>query len=413
MLLKEFQKYVDTKNYIIDEDTDFNLLNKYFQDLKDESKNLISKKVINYWNKKNTKISSIEDLQILAYYLDCNYGYDEFIKDLKKDEELDDLLKEKEKNNTIKEITVAGKYKFTYKIYKKDDIRQENIFKLNYYNIIEKLKYYFPQVNILIDFEKPTYIDKELKKKNTTYKHDVIVNFKKYDKDDKEYNIDNTFEIVLEYFEKKHNRFNDEDKRISTNLFTDEYYVYDVNKDDMNEFITSTIYGMIQTICVTTNDEYELCKILYFDKSYKNNNLLNTIQYFNKIIDIQKNNKFNLKQFFRDIKPYNPDIEEEFKDLDEFKDYIEDTYEINIKYIDIKYNCNADIFSNLIMHLNNSIDTNDIIVNYKNIYLNAMKALNTASKKIIEILQKQRSKRLQLPEFIRNIQKFHKDNLKV
>ena len=48
MLLKEFQKYVETENYVIDKKTDFNLLNKYFQDLEDESKNKISKIIFFY-----------------------------------------------------------------------------------------------------------------------------------------------------------------------------------------------------------------------------------------------------------------------------------------------------------------------------------------------------------------------------
>ena len=49
---------------------------------------------------------------------------------------------------------------------------------------------------------------------------------------------------------------------------------------------------------------------------------------------------------------------------------------------------------------------------YKNIYMEAINTLFTASQKIIDIVANQRKKRLQLPEFIINIQKFHKDHLK-
>ena len=64
------------------------------------------------------------------------------------------------------------------------------------------------------------------------------------------------------------------------------------------------------------------------------------------------------------------------------------------------------------MNLNNDISQSDILHSYKDIYLRAMNTLFSASQKIIDIMAKQRKKRLSLPEFIKNIQKFHKDNLK-
>ena len=54
-----------------------------------------------------------------------------------------------------------------------------------------------------------------------------------------------------------------------------------------------------------------------------------------------------------------------------------------------------------------------IIYQYKNIYIKAIDILFVATEKIIEIIRKQRDKRLQLPDFVRNIQKFHVNNLKI
>ena len=50
--------------------------------------------------------------------------------------------------------------------------------------------------------------------------------------------------------------------------------------------------------------------------------------------------------------------------------------------IDAENNCNADIFNNLILFLDTSIDTDDEIRNYKKMHLNAMKALLVAGDKI-------------------------------
>jgi len=405
MLLVDFQKHVNDKKYQIKKQTDFNLLNKYFQDLTEKSKNKISNMAVKYWNKKKLKIINPLDLQMLAHFINYYFGYDN-------DNDNDNQIE----NKNIKNIKIAGKYEFSYIEYDDDDIRQENVFKLNFYNIVEKLKYYFPQVNIKIEFEKSTYVDRQIKKANTTYKHDAIITITPItpivdlvEKDD-EYDPDKTFEIVLEYFEKIHNRFNDDDKKISTDLFSDEYFVFDVNKDNMEDFMIDTIYGIIQTICACTNDEYELSKILYFDKNYKNKNNPYEFDYFNKIVNIQKNNKFNFEDFYNEINPVNPDSGDDYSQqefINEFK-----KYKIKIK-TDKDGFCEAHIFDEILIHSSRYIFDSVTLFKYKNIYMSAMKSLLKANKKIIDILQKQRSKRMQLPKFIRNFQKFHKDNMKL
>ena len=126
-------------------------------------------------------------------------------------------------------------------------------------------------MNILIEFEKATTIDKKLKKPQATYKHDVIIKIIPKDVDEDDIEI-NTYEVVLEYFEEIHNKFNDDDKKISTNLFSDGYYVYNEKNDDMKEFMIDTIYSIIEFICTSMNDPYELSKILYFNKNYHEKN---------------------------------------------------------------------------------------------------------------------------------------------
>lgn len=418
MLFDEFKKYVEEtdfrylikKNKLdnikrkkIEEDikTILTHLHKYLYDLDLPLRKKICEICIKYWKNKNTKIDSKNNLEIIKSYI-----FD---------------FSENSENYDTHDITVAGNYNFTYINYNKKNIRPENIFKLNFQNIIDKLKTYFPEIKINIFFEKSTCIDKEIKK--STYKHDVKISISQ--KDNNSYdnsddgiddldidNIKNGFEMVLEYFEEKHNRFNDDDKYISTKIFADKYFVFSEKDDDMNEFMIDTIYNLIELICASTNDEYELSKILYFNKNNKNKNLIRHLEYFNNIINIQKNNKFNFEDFYKSINPCDVNTEKKIsqkkfiKLLEEEQDY---GIEINID--DDGY-CDAETFNKIIMFLDSTKISSPRIRPYKNIYINALNTLRFASKRIIEILKEQRDNKAYLPQFVKNIQKFHVKNLK-
>ena len=84
MLLIDFIEYVKSDDYEVKSQKDFILLNKYFNDLDINTKDKISKMCIKYWCKKKIKIINPEELNILAYYVDMNFGYD---KNIKKDDE--------------------------------------------------------------------------------------------------------------------------------------------------------------------------------------------------------------------------------------------------------------------------------------------------------------------------------------
>jgi hypothetical protein len=177
----------------------------------------------------------------------------------------------------------------------------------------------------------------------------------------------------------------------------------------MKEFITDTIYGIIQTICAATNDEYELSKILYFDKNNNNRNLIRQVEYFSEIISIFKTNKFNFNDFYNRTIPRNIDTEKKITKK-KFKKILENMCDFELNNDNDIYN--SETFEKIIIHYDNKIILSERIVAYKNLLMFAMKCLLKANKKIIDILQKQRHKRMQLPQFIRNFQKFHKDNMK-
>jgi hypothetical protein len=302
----------------------------------------------------------------------------------------------------LKNIQITDDYKFNYVIYNDENIRQENIFKLNLLNIVNKLKTYFGNVDIDIFFEKYTWADKEIKLSKAVYKHDVIINIKNKNIDEEDDdNINNVFEIVLEYFEKIHNRFSDGDKYISAKQTSDEYSVFNEKIDDINEYYTDTIYSLIKFICTTTDDKYELSKILYYKNISKNANSSYLIyEYFSRIIDFKKNKKFNLEEFYNQLKIKN-------YEFNEFVEYLEDEYELELDEFN---NCDIIFFDKLIIY-NNDIKSN-FLDKYKDIYINALNMLNDASDEIIKLMKTIRNKRFQLPIYIKNLLKYHKDNLK-
>lgn len=387
MTLKNLISRIESKEINIKDKDDIAQIKKYFHDLPKTINKSLCQKIIKYWDTTKMKVSDEYGLDIISRFLDI------------KGECL------------IQKITVVGKYDFSYAVYTGNKIRQENIFKFNFRNIVKELNKYFTDTTILIEFEKATTIDKKIKKPHATYKHDVIIKIisKDIDEDDIE---QNTYEIVLEYFEKVHNKFNDDDKKISTDLFSDGYYIYSEKNDDMKEFMISTIYSIIELICASMNDPYELSKILHFNKNYKSKSYNKNISYFNKIVEIKKLDNFDFTELYNKMIPTDPDTGDEFT-KEEFLDYLKTKYKLDVDVT--KFNMtkfNAELFESIIIMCDENIDSNAYLTHYKIIYMETVNTLFSASQKIIDIMTKQRKKRLHLPEFIKNIQKFHKDNLR-
>jgi hypothetical protein len=383
--LKDFQETI--KDYKITSSNDIKPIHTKWIDLTKSEKTKLSKLCVKHWNKKNTKITNSDDLKILEYYL----------KNIIND------------NVDTKEIEITDDYKFNYIIYNNDNIRQENIFKLNLLNIVNKLKIYFKNVDIDIFFEKYTWADKEIKLAKAVYKHDVIININNKDIDEDEQQSE-TFEIALEYFEKIHNRFSDGDKNISAIQTSDEYIVLHEKTDKLKKFYTDTIYSLIKFICASIDDKYELSKILYY-KNISNNTNTITYDYFSRIIDFKKNKTFNFEEFYKELIPRNNDTNDDYT-LDEFIDFLEEDCKLTIEY-DNSYNCDIKYFDKLIIFIGGNQINSFALTKYKNTYSIALNMLNDASDEIIKLMKIIRNKRFQLPTYIKNLLTYHKDNLKV
>jgi hypothetical protein len=339
---------------------------------------------IESWYDKNTKLYKYKDFQELNNYL-------------------------KIENN--EKIEFSSDYIFYFynldKInYTKLKLRPENVFKLNFLIIIKKIKKYFKEeknLKINIYFEKSGIIDSQLKKIKCTYKHDVYI---KIEHDD---NIYSYREIGLEFFEKKHDRIKDFDKEISSNLVLDSYLFYKEDDKNYYEFIKKSIYEIFLNITSILNNKYILSKILYFENYKCLSNIKSDTELFNKIINWKKDNNLDFQDFFEELTLKNPENSFKLFKYDEFLEYIEDNYNIKIKFNNNIF-CEYKYFIDIINYVDPNCSTR--IRDYRKIYTKIMDILLDASDKIIQFTSNSNKSKANIPKYINNLLSVHIQNFK-
>ena len=304
-------------------------------------------------------------------------------------------------------IQLSLDYKFDYfdldkMDYKKIKIRPENIFKINFYRVVKKIKEYFIDTDICIEifFESAGENDNLIKKKNCTFKHDVYIKIS---------NNDKFYDIGLEYFELIHDRIKDNDKEISSKINLDRYYMYNEKDLKYNKFMKETIYSLFLGICALNDNPYVLSKINYFKNHNNNKTLKIDTELFNSIINWKKTNSFNLKKFFERSVIINPETENEFV-FDEFVHYLYNNHRIKIIYLDKKYNCEYKYFVDIIMKIES--ECSDIIGSYRILYSKTMEILFESEKEILEWIRETNNAKRLIPKYIDNFLLNHVKNYK-
>ena len=326
------------------------------------------KREINSWFEKNTKLSLKSDLLTLSDYI-ANFDGVE-----------------------TKQINISNDYKFEYISFNFENIRPENVFKLNWLNICEKLSEYFPKIKINCMFEKASMIDNDIQKGNATFKHDVYITLNNK-------TSDRIYDIALEYFEEKSHkkRSVDCDKKLYVQQIVDYYIIYKEKLNNMQEFYLNTIHKILMLICSASDDHYTLSKINFFKNNQSNpKKLKKQTDVFNKIINYHKINKFNFNEFFIEFLPKKIDSEELFE-MDEFIEYLEENYELSIEF-DNKGNCEYDIFASMIIMLDTNISGK--LKFYKNIYKETMNTMLASQKEIINFINETTDKKTNVPYFL-------------
>lgn len=150
---------------------------------------------------------------------------------------------------------------------------------------------------------------------------------------------------------------------------------------NLEKSIKNFIIEMFCICCTILDNKNILSKIIYFESltEIENDELENKTNIFNYIMEIKNEQKFDLKQLFLRLLPYDNDGNNlKFKD---FKKILISEYKIDLKnnpknLYDWKY------FSQIIMFLN--VDISDNILEYTQIYLDFQNALDLSSDKIIQ-----------------------------
>ena len=314
------------------------------------------------WFKGNTKLYKIDDLQFLHNYI---LG---------------------ETKTEMKEISYSNDYKFNYFPIQLENIRPENIFKLNWMLICDNLSLYFPNINIECQFESSSLIDSQIQNKKGVFKHDVYIS------------INDRYDCAIEFFESKsHQKSSIDSNKEAYSQQVVDYYIIHKEKQDLDIFFHDTIHKILLLICASNDDHYTLSKINFF-KNNKNNpkKIKKQTEYFNKIINYHKENKFNFEDFFKQLKPKNLETEDDY-DLDEFIIFLEEEYDL-ILAMDKYGNCDYQTFSDMILYLD--VNISDILKSYKKIYSESMKIMIDSQKEIINHINLSNKKKLYLPAFL-------------
>lgn len=312
----------------------------------------------------------------------------------------------------VKTIKFSNDYIFTYcnipqilfvdKLPAKPDeiiARPESVFKLNIYNIVKEFKKIFSRCNvkIMLEFEASGWNDKLMK--NNPYKHDAYIQIT--DKTNKIY------DIGLEYFETKHNRFNDSDKEISSKLNLSKYIVYEEKIGNHDEFIKKTIELLFLGICTIIHDPYPLCKIKFFKNHTNEKTLKKDTELFNNVMEWRRKKSFDLKIFYENAmitKPVRKNDEDndennEFENVYEFIEFLDEEYNIKIPLDDIT-NCDYNYFTKIIMRIDENCS--NIIVSYRDMYVKTMDLIIESQEDLLESESESNDAKRLVPKWLSN-----------
>jgi hypothetical protein len=333
----------------------------------------MSKNIIDEYFKKNTKFRTDEHFNDLK----------EYVKNL-----------EKSKN----EINFGTKYKFIYYEYSITNARPENLFKLQWIQIITAIRKYFPDITYKLHFEQYNKLSSDLLTLDATYKHDVYIQIL-YD--------NRLFDIAIEFDEPKHPKQHDDDRRILTTVLTDKYLVHKQN-DDLYNFMKSTIYLILQYTCALTNDIYNIVRINFF-KDFKKSNIKQYEESLDIIIELNTSPVYDFANIKKKFYITNSDGDQ-FDTIQDLVDYLQDEYDIILNFTSSDtWDCDTESIILLLDSLPKNM--NEVIDKYKEINRRVMKMYIESQNEIINLInEKNENTKNLIPSFINNFIKMHISN---
>ncbi len=325
-------------------------------------------------NKKNIVINSVKDIEALIEKLD-------------------------EEEQGKSQCVFSNDFVFEYYDWYNESIRGENIFKANWYIIVNQLTAFFPDIKIKIYYETASIIQTKILDKTFLSRHDVYITI--------EYNK-TIYDLALEYFEKtSHNnktaRNNDNDKRICSIQETDIYMTFNEKTENFDVFMENSIHKLLLLICVSNNNYYTIAKINFFRNDKNNKYIARDTKMFNFLIEFKKSNENDFLKIFKILAPKDPETEEPFE-IDDFIEYLNENHDIEIE----DNICSYDQLETIIFDLNS--DISDKLGQLKNMFRKSMKILFSASEELINFAKLNNIKKKNLPKYISQFVTIHGEN---
>ncbi len=331
---------------------------------------------VNCWFNKKTKLYERKSIKKLRNYLKTCY-------------------------KTKHTIYFSNDLKFDYYDYNVNNVRVENIFKVNWRHIVKLLNKYFPKVKTRIYYECHSDIQKQIIRDTNCYDHDIYIVIEDED--------GHRYDCVIEYFEKIHNDKIDNDKEIQTIQFVDLYKVYDEKKYyNMYQFMKNTINDILIMISTASDDCYNLSKVLFFKDCENQTNLKLQTDNFENIIECKKNNRFDFVKFYKKINPVDSDTGDAI-DINSFITFLKKELNIMCNLDECRYG-DYELFSNIIIKIDIMKIESPAIKQYKNIFNRAINILFNAQEQIINFVKERNEKKYLIPKFIDNFCKYHLKN---
>lgn len=322
--------------------------------------------------------------------------------------------------SNIKTIFFGKNYEFKYIDLKNSTIilnhdessyySKKNIFKFNLLIIIDYLKNYFEQIDIKIFFDHPSRNEQLIKKEGEGFKHNIYIQINKFEK---------YFDCGIDLIERNTFLSDEYDsgyyKYISSIVNLDYYKYFQEDTDNYDDFIKDIIYRLLIILCSINKDEFTLAIILFSCSEFKSNlessNIKRDCEIFRKVIYAKRDNKINLKDWFEEIIPLDPDDGKELE-WDNFVKYIK-TIVYKFNFIDENYNISYDTFEKIILKINSELSIK--IDYYKMIYQKTVNLVIESLKLIMDLIESSNKTKKYIPQYINyllsDIVKYHDNEI--
>lgn len=333
----------------------------------------------------------------------------------------DFIITEQEKKNIADEIIMCKKIKINYINHDKlvmflgltniiiNEITPFATFKYNVIELINQLKTYYTDIIFTIEINSPCVNECKILQPQYTYNYDIYLKMEKNNK-----KFDYGFDFFFDINEDSNNRNKYTESKILLDSY--EYYIEEDIKThvDIKNYLYDISFKLLTTISTLEDNEYMLAENIFVKscgENKTNKQILKELGYFSKIIEWKKSNLIDVEELFDELRLKDDKTEEQI-DKKIFLKIINDICCKNqISFSTKQKNINYDIFEILLLNISSNYNSPSLL-QYKNVYLKAIKMLMESLKIIINMVNEINMKKTFTPEYINSLIMFHLDEFR-